>query len=186
MLYTRNFRTQVRCTTLTTVPDVHRRFNCTAGATNAGQLRTLQWLHSAGQVRKCAFTRIVAEAALKCSDSPDAIRILKWLFSQNLLTNSEEGLADIAARAGNTQGLRWLMANGFLDCLSPATAAAAARSGSLSAVKFLINFHCPYDGASLAEAAAESNSLELLQWLQERRIGQWDNAGKNTFEATLP
>jgi hypothetical protein len=129
-------------------------------------------------VRKCAFTRIVAEAALKCTDSPDAVLILKWLFSQNLLTNSEEGLADIAARAGNTQGLRWLMANGFLDCLSTATAAAAARSGSLSAVKFLVNFHCPYDGASLAEAAAESNSLELLQWLQERRIGRWDSAGK--------
>eukprot|EP00953_Heterococcus_sp_UTEX-ZZ885_P026087 14131-Heterococcus_DN1.PRE.3 len=100
---------------------------------------------------------------------------LQWLQQQELLheaLQSSESLCYVAARHNHMEAVIWLHAQGF--ALGPRTCEAAAAVGNAQLLRWLHEHGALWDAETITEKAAEGGGVEVLKFLHEKAVGQWD------------
>eukprot|EP00953_Heterococcus_sp_UTEX-ZZ885_P009356 5520-Heterococcus_DN1.PRE.6 len=91
---------------------------------------------------------------------------------QHLLTEEQcpvpNALSYYAARSGNMSMLNWLRAEGRC-ALDENTCAGAAEGGHLLLLKHLRSEGCEWDQDEIAQWAATSGSIEMVDWLRQQQ-----------------
>jgi hypothetical protein len=131
-------------------------YACTLAAKN-GHLSTVVWLHEQG----CPWNldEICGDAA-----ESGSIELLTYLKQQGCEFNDYTITA--AAQNGRLAVCRFLVAE---QCPWIARACAgAAAAGHLETVRFLLESGCPWEPDTICERAAESSSIEVLQYLKQQ------------------
>jgi hypothetical protein len=100
---------------------------------------------------------------------------LQWLQQKRLLhepLQSSECLCYIAARHEHMDAVIWLHAQGF--ALGPRACEAAAAVGNAQLLRWLHEHGAQWDAETITEKATEGGGVEVLEFLHEKAVGQWD------------
>jgi hypothetical protein len=154
-----------------------------------GQLECLRFLTSAATTADvhCDSYRmlqhqgicfIVSQAAAQGGHIPT----LQWLQQDELLWEPRQPsgqpsacLCYIAAQHDHMDAVIWLHAQGF--ALGPRACEAAAAVGNAQLLRWLHEHGAEWNAETIVEAAAEQGgSVEVLKFLHEKAVGQWDPA----------
>jgi hypothetical protein len=126
-------------------------------AAQAGALQTLQWLREQG----CDWG---AEYILHSAASSGSIELTAWVLAQPGVIASEAALIT-AAKAGDMPMCQFLRAEQLP--WTESTTSAAAAGNHVGVLDWLREQGCPWDAQLLCIAAAEGDSVEVLQHLQQ-------------------
>jgi hypothetical protein len=127
------------------------------GAAAAGDLTKLMWLHSKQQCR--LGDGISLHAAMSGS-----VAVLSWLSEHS--TGFTAVTCAMAARYNQLGALQFLRA---ADCdWGVIVSDAAAETASFETLRWCREHGCPWDSASICEAAARGGSVQVLCYLQQR------------------
>jgi hypothetical protein len=125
-------------------------------AAKHGHVATVKWLHEKG----CPW-----DSNVICTDAAagGSMEVLLYLKQQGCAFNEYTLMG--AAWRGQLAICEYLVAE---QCPSDITAcAAAARGGHLKTIRFLHENGCPWELSTISLRAAESGSVELLQYLKQ-------------------
>jgi hypothetical protein len=127
------------------------------GAAAAGSLAKLKWLHTE---HRCELTSDVADYAAGNGN----LAVLKYLQSNGCEFTLDTSYN--AAAAGHIHVLEYLVRQ-FCPWNAEACNAAAA-GGHLAAVRWLREHSCPWDNDKIAQHAAESGSIPVMEYVRQQ------------------
>jgi hypothetical protein len=172
---------------------------------SAGHCGTLQWLRTSDAEQQWEVVQVAAKAA-ECANMPmlqwvleqqpewtaesfkgmgegaaraaDAIDKMEWLFQRFPAYRSKlcYPFAVATIRCGAVESLKWLSLMEY-PFIFDDYATYASEAGHLAALRYLLEeAGCPWDVAEVRKAAAEADSVEMLQWASTADDAVWTTA----------
>jgi hypothetical protein len=129
----------------------------------AGQHASVQTLHTLRELGLPFGVVLVSSVALS-----GRLDILQHLLVEQRLWTPPCRLSYNAARSGNITMLDWLK-RGRWCSFGQDACAGAARAGKLATLQHLRSKGCDWDIYDIACCAAKSGSIEVVEWLRQRR-----------------
>jgi hypothetical protein len=91
---------------------------------------------------------------------------------QHLLSDQQcpgiKSLGFFAARSGSMSMLKWLRAGHRSEIDEQDACAGAALEGQLAALQYLCSDGCEWDAERIADKAAATGNIEVLEWLRQQ------------------
>jgi hypothetical protein len=124
-----------------------------------GHLDVLRFLHEDGHtVAELTGSNLTDPCELAASRGH--LEVLRWLHEHDWPLGDA---SECAASAGHTHILMYLKEEGIR--FNEQTMLNAVKGGHLAVCQYLLTTECPYDAETLSAAVAESNSIEIIQFV---------------------